>query len=94
PLLLFWRSLDAAGSPDTADLKRWMADHGDRLPDALGLKVALAEMESRPDCRSCRDAVKALLWPVLARPPSVPKARRPQPVDSPYQKALRLEGQP
>ena len=94
PLLAFWQSLDAADSPKTADLKRWMADHGDRLPDALGLKVALAEMESRPDCRSCREAVKALLWPVLAKPPAVPKARRPQSVESPYQRALQRERQP
>ena len=94
PLLAFWQSLDASDRPETAGLKRWMADHGDRLPDALGLKVALAEMESRPDCRSCREAVKALLWPVLAKPPAVPKARRPQPVESPYQRALQRERQP
>ena len=94
PLLAFWQSLDASDRPETAGLKRWMADHGDRLPDALGLKVALAEMESRPDCRSCREAVKALLWPVLAKPPAVPKARRPQPVESPYQRALERERQP
>lgn len=94
PLLAFWQSLDAPAPPKTADLKTWMADHGDRLPDALGLKVALAEMESRPDCRSCREAVKALLWPVLAKPPAVPKARRLQPVESPYQRALQKERQP
>lgn len=94
PLLVFWQSLDAADRLETADLKRWMADHGDRLPDALGLKVALAEMESRPDCRSCREAVKALLWPVLAKPPAMPKARRPQPVESPYQRELQRERQP
>lgn len=94
PLLVFWQSLDAADPPKTADLKRWMVDHGDRLPDALGLKVALAEMESRPDCRSCREAVKGLLWPVLAKPPAMPKARRPQSVESPYQRALQREWQP
>jgi len=94
PLLVFWQSLDAADPPKTADLKRWMVDHGDRLPDALGLKVALAEMESRPDCRSCREAVKGLLWPVLAKPPAMPKARRPQSVESPYQRALQRERQP
>ena len=94
PLLAFWQSLDATAPPKTADLKDWMANHGDRLPDALGLKVALAEMESRPDCRSCRDAVKALLWPALAKPPAVPKARRLQPVESPYQRALQKERQP
>ncbi len=94
PLLVFWQSLDASDRPETAGLKRWMADHGNRLPDSLGLKVALAEMESRPDCRSCREAVKALLWPVLSKPPAVPKARRPQSVESPYQRALQRERQP
>jgi hypothetical protein len=94
PLLVFWQSLDAADPPKTADLKRWMTDHGDRLPDALGLKVALAEMESRPDCRSCREDVKALLWPVLAKPPAMPKTRRPQPVESPYQRELQRVRQP
>ena len=94
PLMVFWQSLDASDRPETAGLKRWMADHGDRLPDALGLKVALAEMESRPDCRSCREAVKALLWPVLAKPPAMPKTRRPQPVASPYQRALQRVRQP
>lgn len=94
PLLVFWQSLDASDRPETAGLKRWMADHGDRLPDALGLKVALAEMESRPDCRSCREAVKGLLWPVLAKPPAMPKARRPQSVESPYQRELQRERQP
>ena len=94
PLLAFWQSLGSADRPETAGLKRWMAEHGDRLPDALGLKVALAEMESRPDCRSCREAVKALLWPVLAKPPAVPESRRLQPIDSPYQRALQKERQP
>lgn len=93
PLLQFWQALtNREGlAPDYAALRQWLAKHPTRVPDALGLKVALAELQSRPDCLSCLDAVKSLLWPVLPEVPEVPQSRNTPVSDDAYRKALQQE---
>lgn len=93
PLLAFWQALTAgmAVQPDYPALRRWLAEHPTRVPDPLGLKVALAELQANPDCRDCRRTVQRLLWPVLPDVPAVPQARPMPASDDAYRKALQQE---
>lgn len=93
PLLAFWQTLtaDATGRPDYAALRRWLAEHPARVPDPLGLKVAMAELQANPDCRACRHTLQRLLWPVLPDVPAVPQARPVPASDDAYRKALQQE---
>lgn len=93
PLLQFWQMLSNSegGLPDYAALRLWLAKHPARVPDALGLKVALAELQSRPDCLDCRESVLAQLWPVLPKVPAVPQSRMLPESDGGYRKALQQE---
>jgi hypothetical protein len=93
PLLQFWQSLSnrEAVAPDYAALRQWLLKHPARVPDALGLKVALAELQSQPDCLSCRETVMRQLWPVLPKVPAVPQSRNQPASDDTYQKALQEE---
>jgi hypothetical protein len=61
------------------------------VPDALGLKVALAELQSQPDCRPCRETVLRQLWPVLPNVPAVPQSRNQPEANDDYLKALQQE---
>ena len=92
-LLQFWQALSSGGrvAPDFAGLRQWLAKHPTRVPDALGLKVALAEWQSRPDCLSCREALMRQLWPVLPRVPAVPQSRSQPASDDAYRNALQQE---
>jgi len=93
PLLAFWQVLSNAegGAPDFAALRQWLLKHPARVPDALGLKVALAELQSRPECLSCRESVLRQLWPVLPQVPAVPQSRSQPQSDDGYRKALQQE---
>jgi hypothetical protein len=93
PLLRFWQILSngEGETPDYAALRQWLAKHPSRVPDALGLKVALAELQSRPDCLSCRQSLMAQLWPVLPKVPAVPQSRNLPEADDVYRKALQQE---
>lgn len=93
PLLQFWQTLSnrEALAPDYAALRQWLLKHPARVPDALGLKVALAELQSQPDCLSCRETVMRQLWPVLPKVPAVPQSRSQPASDDTYQKALKQE---
>jgi hypothetical protein len=93
PLLRFWQILSngEGETPDYAALRQWLAKHPARVPDALGLKVALAELQSRPDCLSCRESLMAQLWPVLPKVPAVPQSRNLPEADDVYRKALQQE---
>ena len=92
-MLRFWQALSAGGSvaPDYAGLRQWLAKHPARVPDALGLRVALAELQSRPECLSCREALMRQLWPVLPNVPAVPQSRSQPASDNSYRKALQQE---
>lgn len=93
PLLAFWQVLSNAegGAPDFTALRQWLLKHPARVPDALGLKVALAELQSRPECLSCRESVLRQLWPVLPQVPAVPQSRNQPQSDDGYRKALQQE---
>lgn len=91
PVLAFWQALDG-GEPDFGALRVWLAAHPERVPDALGLKVAMDEVQRKPGCQSCRARLKAMLWPVLPAPLAAPVPRRA--VDGParsYRELLRRE---
>ncbi len=91
PVLAFWQALDG-GEPDFGALRTWLAAHPERVPDALGLKVAMDAVQRQPDCQPCRARLKALLWPVLPAPLAAP-VPRPAAQDSAraYRELLRRE---
>jgi hypothetical protein len=91
PVFAFWQALDG-GEPDFGALRAWLAAHPERVPDALGLKVAMDEAQRKPTCQACRARLKALLWPVLPAPLAAPVPRPT--ADSParnYPELLRRE---
>lgn len=71
-----WQAL---GQPDAGidleALSRWLDAHPDAVPDPLALLTASDALRQRPDCQPCRQQLRALLWPALARPKG-PPARR------------------
>ena len=91
PIFAFWQALDG-GEPDFGALRAWLTAHPERVPDALGLKVAMDEVQRKPGCQPCRARLKALLWPVLPAPLAAPVPRRA--ADGParsYRELLRRE---
>ena len=91
PVFAFWQALDG-GEPDFGALRVWLAAHPERVPDALGLKVAMDEAQRKPACQACRTRLKALLWPVLPAPLAAPVPRPA--TDGParsYRELLRRE---
>jgi hypothetical protein len=81
-----WRALapiPAAATPtreteplDLQALSRWLAAHDLRGGDALAIASALDTVRSEPGCAACRQRLRDLLWPLLARPPAAPAPRR------------------
>ncbi|WP_411833471.1 hypothetical protein [Pseudoxanthomonas mexicana] len=76
-----WRALDDAPdarsqSPDLDALERWLREHPARAADPLSLHAAIDALRRQPDCADCRADLRALLWPLLARPPAA-APRRP-----------------
>ena len=73
---LVWQALGQANAAiDLEALSRWLESHPDAVPDPLALLAAGDTLRQRPDCQPCRQQLRALLWPALARPPG-PPARR------------------
>jgi hypothetical protein len=66
-----------ANRPDLDALTRWLAANGTRSSDPLALAAAIDEVRRDRDCAACRARLRALLWPMLARPPSAPGERKP-----------------
>lgn len=91
PVLAFWQKLSLGKAPDYPALREWLGKNPSRVPDALGLKVALAELQSQPDCRLCRETVLRQLWPVLPNVPAVPQSRNQPEANDDYLKALQQE---
>ncbi len=93
-----WRALapltDArnggAGTFDADALARWLAAHDTAGGDALAIAAALDTVRREPDCAACRQRLRDLLWPLLARPPAAPARRRgASPAGNAYLDALR-----
>ena len=76
-----WRAL---GDMDTASLdptllqrlRAALAAQSGRAADPLVLQEALDAAARQPDCRDCRHALRAALWPLLDAPPAA-VSRRP-----------------
>ena len=76
-----WRALaavphDLRTTPDFAAFERWLNEHPDTPDDGLALQAAIDALRRQPDCNACRAELRALLWPLLARPAAT-VARRP-----------------
>lgn len=71
-----WHALasnDAAVDLDA--LTRWLDTHPNAVPDSLDVVAAIDALRQQPDCRACRQALRAQLWPALRRAEG-PPARR------------------
>ncbi|MCM2336932.1 MAG: hypothetical protein NDI66_09140, partial [Pseudomonas sp.] len=95
-----WRALDevpsAAGAReagiDFAALERWLRDNQSRLADPLAFVAAIEALRADPDCAACRRDLRALLWPLLPRPPAaVPRRDAGDAAGRRYLEALRAE---
>ncbi|MEA9566217.1 hypothetical protein [Xanthomonas sp. WHRI 8932A] len=77
--MALWQSLgNAAPAQDAAALDafaRWLPAHETQLDAPLDLAAAVETLRATPDCASCRQRLRALLWPVLARPPAAVQPR-------------------
>jgi hypothetical protein len=100
-LLNFWQALDQAtpnnpvSTADFAAMQQWITSNPSRVADPLSVKAALDDVQNQPDCGTCVLALKAQLWPLLAKPPAVPAQRKaPDKMGRAYMDALRKEAQP
>ncbi|WP_355582402.1 hypothetical protein [Xanthomonas cannabis] len=77
--MALWQALgEAAPVHDAAALDafaRWLAAHERQLDAPLDLAAAVETLRATPDCARCRQHLRALLWPVLVRPPAAVQPR-------------------
>lgn len=98
---------DGAGTnpaPDLDALRRWLANGGggagetgerDVGGDPLALAAAIDRLQREPGCAPCRARLRALLWPMLQRPPAAPAARAAGGAQGrAYLEALQSNGSP
>ncbi len=100
-LLDFWQALDQAGpnvsalNADFSAMQAWINSHPARVADRLSVLAALDDVQQQPTCTSCIVALKAQLWPLLAKPAAEPLQRRaPSKTGQVYLDALRKDSQP
>ncbi len=98
PLHALWQSLarDRDGMPvPAASLEaasRWLTARNDASGNTLAARAAMDAVRQQPACGSCRQALRAALWPMLA--PAVPRPLpRPAPTaqGNAYLDALQRE---
>ncbi|WP_149194049.1 DUF4175 domain-containing protein [Luteimonas suaedae] len=70
-----WRALggmplDEDAPVDLDALEAWLRGNAGRVQDPLAYVAAIDALRNDPDCNECRDALRALLWTALARPPA------------------------
>jgi len=77
-----WRALGATSAEGSQDLdasmqslQRWLRDNGARVPDPLAISAAIDAVQRDPQCRPCRQSLRALLWSAMARPPAAVQRR-------------------
>jgi hypothetical protein len=84
------RALADGTTPDYAAFDAWLAQHGKKLPDELGLRAALDAARRDPACAECRERARGLLWPALPTPAAAPSLRpAPDASGDAYLDALR-----
>jgi hypothetical protein len=96
-LLIFWQALDSltVQRPDFLAMQAWINSHPSRVADPLSVLAALDDVQSQPTCASCVLALKAQLWPLLAKPAAEPlQQRAPSNTGRAYLDALRKGEQP
>jgi hypothetical protein len=78
-IVAVWQQLAVADSaPDLEALTAWLRRNEARLPDPLGLAAAIEELRVAPECRDCRNVLRAQLWRALLRPlPQVSRRTAP-----------------
>ena len=93
-----WRSLaprPAGSSPDLEALSTWLASNSLEVDDPLALAEALDAVRRDEDCADCRRRLRALMWPMLRRPPAATGERMPPDrAGAAYLDALGREGAP
>ena len=77
-----WRALAPVSAttgamPDLDALARWIDTHDTRSADPLALAAAIDALRRDRDCSPCRERLRNLLWPLLARPPAATGERKP-----------------
>jgi hypothetical protein len=71
-----WHALASSDeSVDLDALSRWLDANPNAVPDALDVVAAIDALRQQPDCRTCRNELRAQLWPALRRSEG-PPARR------------------
>jgi hypothetical protein len=79
--LALWQALgEADRATDTPALEAfapWLGAHENQLDGALDLAAALETLRATPECGACRQRLRALLWPLLLRPPAAVAPRAP-----------------
>ncbi|MEG1679821.1 MAG: hypothetical protein RR326_06980, partial [Stenotrophomonas sp.] len=71
-----WHALASNdGAVDLDALSHWLDAHPNAVPDPLDIFTAIDALRQQPDCRACRNDLRAQLWPALRRPEG-PPARR------------------
>lgn len=71
-----WHALASSDeSVDLDALSRWLDANPNAVPDALDVVAAIDALRQQPDCRTCRNELRAQLWPALRRAEG-PPARR------------------
>ncbi|WP_407351054.1 hypothetical protein [Luteimonas sp. R10] len=94
-----WRALGEAPTGGDADddapleldaLEDWLRGDAARVEDPLAYAAAIDALRNEPDCRACRDRLRALLWTALVRPPAaVPRRAAADEAGRRYLDALR-----
>jgi hypothetical protein len=59
------------------DFAAWLGTHQGSIENALDLAAAVETLRATPDCGACRQRLRALVWPLLVRPPAAPAPRAP-----------------
>jgi hypothetical protein len=65
-----YQSLQANAGTDLDAFERWLREHTNEVPDALGLIAATDALRRAPDCEACRRQLLDRLWAVLPAPPA------------------------
>ena len=82
-------------APDLGALADWVRAREAQLPQAIEMLVAIDALNDEPQCDSCRQQLRALLWSLLPKPATAPGTRATAgPSGTTYLDALQSEARP